>query len=147
MITLKYDIKIRANAQKVWNILWDTHTYSKWTQAFSETSRMQSDWKVGGETLFQDASGDGMIATIVELEQFKKVVFKHLGILRNGIADTTSIETQEWNGTFEQYVLDEQQGITTLYAEVETSAEYQEMMDRGFQQGFAVVKALAEQQH
>ncbi|NUF64399.1 SRPBCC domain-containing protein [Acinetobacter bereziniae] len=145
MITLKYDIKIHATAQKVWNILWDTHTYSQWTQSFCETSQMQSDWKIGGETLFQDANGDGMVATIVELEQFKKVVFKHLGILRNGIADTTSAETQEWNSTFEQYHLDEQDGITTLYAEVETAEEYQEMMDRGFQQGFAVVKSLAEQ--
>ncbi|MFT0694791.1 SRPBCC domain-containing protein [Acinetobacter bereziniae] len=145
MITLKYDIKIHATAQKVWNILWDTHTYSQWTQSFCETSQMQSDWKIGGETLFQDANGDGMVATIVELEQFKKVVFKHLGILRNGIADTTSAETQEWNGTFEQYHLDEQNGITTLHAEVETAEEYQEMMDRGFQQGFAVVKSLAEQ--
>jgi uncharacterized protein YndB with AHSA1/START domain len=145
MITLKYDIKIHATAQKVWNILWDTHTYSKWTQSFCETSQMQSDWKVGGETLFQDASGDGMVATIVELEQFKKVVFKHLGILKNGVPDTTSAEVREWNGTLEQYHLDEQGGITTLHAEIDTAEQYQDMMDRGFQQGFAVVKSLAEQ--
>lgn len=145
MITLKYDIKIHATAQRVWNVLWDTHTYSKWTQSFCETSQMQSDWKIGGETLFQDANGDGMIATITELEQFRKVVFKHLGILKNGMVDTTSTETQEWNGTFEQYHLDEHDGITTLHAEIETVEEYREMMDRGFQQGFAVVKSLAEQ--
>lgn len=145
MITLKYDIKIHATAQRVWNVLWDTHTYSKWTQSFCETSQMQSDWKIGGETLFEDANGDGMIATITELEQFKKVVFKHLGILKNGMVDTTSTETQEWNGTFEQYHLDEHDGITTLHAEIETVEEYREMMDRGFQQGFAVVKSLAEQ--
>lgn len=145
MITLKYDIKIHATAQRVWNVLWDTHTYSKWTQSICETSQMQSDWKIGGETLFEDANGDGMIATITELEQFKKVVFKHLGILKNGMVDTTSTETQEWNGTFEQYHLDEHDGITTLHAEIETVEEYREMMDRGFQQGFAVVKSLAEQ--
>lgn len=29
MMTLSYDIVIQANAQTVWNILWDTHTYSK----------------------------------------------------------------------------------------------------------------------
>ena len=144
MITLKYDILIQASAQKVWNILWDTHTYSQWTQAFSPTSRMQSDWKVGGETLFQDASGNGMVATIVELEQFKHVVFKHLGELKHGVPEKQIDNVQAWNGTLEKYILTEQNGQTLLTAEIEMDEQYQEFMDRAFQQGFAVVKALAE---
>jgi hypothetical protein len=147
MMTLSYDIVIQANAQTVWNILWDTHTYSKWTQPFSETSQMQSDWKIRGETLFQDASGNGMVATIVELEQFKKVVFKHLGVLKNGVLDSTSEDVQSWSGSLEKYFLNEQGETTTLSAEIETSEEYKDMMDRAFQQGFAIVKSLAEQDH
>lgn len=147
MMTLSYDIVIQANAQTVWNILWDTHTYSKWTLPFSETSQMQSDWKIGGETLFQDASGNGMVATIVELEQFKKVVFKHLGVLKNGVLDSTSEDVQSWSGSLEKYFLNEQGETTTLSAEIETSEEYKDMMDRAFQQGFAIVKSLAEQNH
>jgi hypothetical protein len=108
---------------------------------------MQSDWKIGGETLFQDASGNGMVATIVELEQFKKVVFKHLGVLKNGVLDSTSADVQSWSGSLEKYFLNEQGATTTLSAEIETSEEYKDMMDRAFQQGFAIVKSLAEQNH
>ncbi len=32
-----------------------------------------------------------------------------------------------------------------ISAEIETSEEYKDMMDRAFQQGFAIVKSLAEQ--
>ena len=145
MITLQYEISIDASAQKVWNVMWDTHTYSQWTRFFSPSSRMQSDWKIGGETLFQDASGDGMLATIVELEQFKKVIFQQQGILKQGVVDHLSDEAQQWCGGLEKYFLNEVDGVTHLSAQVETSEQYIEIMDRGFQQGFAVIKQLAEQ--
>ncbi|MEG0483019.1 MAG: SRPBCC domain-containing protein [Acinetobacter sp.] len=144
MITLQYEIDIHANAQKVWNVMWDTHTYSQWTHFFSPSSRMQSDWKIGGETLFQDASGNGMLATIVELEQFKHVIFQQQGILKNGVADRLSDEAQQCCGGLEKYFLNENDGVTHLYAEVETSEKYIDIMDHGFQLGFAVIKQLAE---
>lgn len=145
MVTLQYEIDIHANAQKVWNVMWDTHTYSQWTRFFSPSSRMQSDWKIGGETLFQDASGDGMLATITELEQFKKVIFQQQGILKNGVVDRSSEDAQQGCGGLEQYFLTENNGVTHLFAQVETSEQYKEIMDQGFQQGFAVIKQLAEE--
>lgn len=144
MLTLQYQVSIHAPIQKVWNILWDTHTYSMWTQFFSPSSSMQSDWKIGGETLFKDANGDGMVATIVALEQFKTVVFQHQGVLKNGVADCTSEEVQQWRGALEKYVLEEADGVTLIYAQVETLEPYQQVMDQGFRQGFAIVKKLAE---
>lgn len=145
MITLQYEIDIDANAQKVWNVMWDTHTYSQWTYFFSPSSRMQSDWKIGGETLFQDASGDGMLATITELEQFKKVVFQHQGMLKNGVVDRSSEDAQQCCGGLEQYFLSEHNGVTHLFAQVDTLEQYKTIMDQGFQQGFAVIKRLAEE--
>lgn len=145
MITLQYEIDIDANAQKVWNVMWDTHTYSQWTRFFSPSSRMKSDWKIGGETLFQDASGDGMLATITELEQFKKVVFQHQGMFRNGVVDRSSEDAQQCCGGLEQYFLSEHNGVTHLFAQVDTLEQYKTIMDQGFRQGFAVIKQLAEE--
>ena len=145
MITLQYEIDIDANAQKVWNVMWDTHTYSQWTRFFSPSSRMQSDWKIGGETLFQDASGDGMLATITELEQFKKVVFQHQGMLKNGVVDRSSEDAQQCCGGLEQYFFSEHNGVTHLFAQVDTFEQYKTIMDQGFRQGFAVIKQLAEE--
>ena len=106
---------------------------------------MQSDWKIGGETLFQDASGDGILATITELEQFKKVVFQHQGMLKNGVVDRSSEDAQQCCGGLEQYFLSEHNGVTHLFAQVDTFEQYKTIMDQGFRQGFAVIKQLAEE--
>ena len=60
----EYKTKINASPKKIWNILWDDETYRKWTSVFSEGSYMESDWKVGGRTLFLDGKGNGMVSTI-----------------------------------------------------------------------------------
>jgi hypothetical protein len=57
MQTLSYDIEIKASKQKVWEILWQKESYQAWTQFFSCSSTMQSDWKVGGKTYFYDERG------------------------------------------------------------------------------------------
>ena len=106
---------------------------------------MQSDWKIGGETLFQDASGDGILATITELEQFKKVVFQHQGMLKNGVVDRSSEDAQQCCGGLEQYFLSKHNGVTHLFAQVDTFEQYKTIMDQGFRQGFAVIKQLAEE--
>ena len=50
METFKYQTEIDAPAEKVWDILWNEDTYSKWTYFFSPDSQMVTDWKVDGKT-------------------------------------------------------------------------------------------------
>ncbi|WP_234111050.1 SRPBCC family protein [Chryseobacterium sp. R2A-55] len=145
METLDYSIIINAPIQKVWNLLWNQESYSQWTRFFDEGSTLKSDWQVGGKTYFLDKTGNGMVSTIMSLNEPNEVIFRHLGTFQNGVEDTKSREVMEWSGTEEKYFLRAIDETTTeLRAITHTMQEYKEYMDNGFNKGFAFLKNLAE---
>ena len=144
MEILNYEILINATPEKVWQVLWNAKSYMQWTQYFSPSSTMHSDWTINGRTVFLDASGAGMVSTISQLEKFKLVFFKHLGLIQDGIEDLDSDEVKKWKGVLEKYFLEDLNGKTRLRVELETAKDYLEMMDTAFKKGFEQVKQLAE---
>ncbi|MGC4232101.1 MAG: SRPBCC domain-containing protein [Niabella sp.] len=145
MKELKFSKEINAPIQKVWDILWNEDTYGKWTRFFTEGSRMESDWQVGGRTVFLDPDGNGMIATITELDVPRKVYFSHQGHIIKGVEDTTSDEVKAFAGALEKYDLEEKDGTTYLEMSVEVFEDFEQMMINGFTKGIAEVKKLAEE--
>jgi uncharacterized protein YndB with AHSA1/START domain len=145
MKKLKFSKEINAPVQKVWDILWTTDTYGKWTRFFTDGSRMESDWQVGGRTVFLDPDNNGMIATITELDVPRKVYFSHQGQIIKGVEDTTSDEVKAFAGAMEKYDLEEKDGITYLEMSVEVFEDFEQMMINGFTKGIAEVKRLAEE--
>lgn len=146
MKDLAYSIVIDAPLEKVWETLWNDASYRKWTSHFNPGSYMESDWKVGGKTLFLDAQRNGMISTIKVLEPPKLVVFSHYGVLNEGEEDTTSESVKAIAGAIEKYELQPDNGGTLLKATVQTEAAFEQMMNNGFNKGLQEVKTLAEQQ-
>lgn len=149
MKTLQFSIDIQAPAQKVWDLLWNPSTYSKWTSSFNPEDptggSIQSDWQVGGKTLFLDNAGNGMVSTIKSLHEPYDVVFEHRGNVENGQEDITSEKVKDWAGALEEYHLSESGGVTTLHASVQTEEEWVSMMTDGFNDGLETVKKLAEE--
>lgn len=145
METFKYQIEIDAPAEKVWDILWNEDTYSKWTHFFSPDSQIVTDWKVNGKTYFTDASKkNGMVSTIDKIEENKYLIFKHLGEMTDGVEDTESEKVKVWSGSKEAYYLEENNGKTTLKVEVDSDENYKEMFDNGFTKGLQIIKELSE---
>lgn len=142
---LRFSICIEASPEKIWNILWSPDTYTEWTKFFTEGSKIQSDWTVGGRTLFIDNKGDGLIATILVYLPHCSVIFQYQGLLQGGVEDLTSLEVQQWQGLLEQYSLQEVDGKTVLSVELETMEDYKYMMEQAFEQGLRRVRELAEQ--
>lgn len=142
---LNFSISIEASPEKIWNILWSPDTYTEWTKFFTEGSKIQSDWTVGGRTLFIDSNGDGLIATILVYLPHCSVIFQYQGLLQGGVEDLTSPEVQQWQGLLEQYSLAEVNGKTVLSVELETMEDYKYMMEQAFEQGLQRVRELAEQ--
>ena len=146
MATFNYEIIISAPIQKVWDLLWSPETYPEWTQFFMAGSQFKSDWLVDGTTYFLDARENGMISTIKSLNEPTEVIFSHLGMVKNGVVDTTTVNTLEWSGAEEKYFLREIDSNTTeLRAEVHSTRDMESMMDKGFNQGFEVLRKLAEE--
>lgn len=145
METLSYETIIDAPQQKVWDILWGPETYNEWTKFFNSSgSYMKSDWRVGGKTYFVDSNNEGMVSTIDSLDEPNQIVFKHLGMIKDGVEDTESMEIKQWSGAFEKYFLIDFDGKTKLHAEVQTEKDWEEHMNTGFTKGLEIVKTLAE---
>ncbi|WP_407481665.1 SRPBCC family protein [Elizabethkingia meningoseptica] len=144
METLSYNIEINAPQQKVWNILWNEDSYKEWTKFFSPDSTMQSDWKVNGRTLFVNSKGDGMVSTIDRLDEPHQIIFKHLGMIQNGVEDLHSKDVVEWSGAQEKYFLTDIGDKTKLHVEVQVDAEWKDHLNQGFIKGLNIVKELAE---
>ena len=145
METLNYEMYINAPIQDVWNLLWNEETYGQWTQFFAEGSQFKSDWKVGGKTYFTNKNGEGMVSTIVSLNEPTEVVFSHLGTYKNGVEDTQSRDVKQWSGTEEKYFLRAVDDTTTeLRAIVHADESMVDMMNTGFNKGFELLKKIAE---
>ena len=116
MKTLQFTKIINAPAQKVWEVLWNEDTYPRWTKAFNLKggSFVQSDWQVGGKTLFLDEKGNGMISTIKSKKEPYEIVFEHVGEIINGVENTFIEKIKNGSGFLEEYILKEKQTFTNL---------------------------------
>ena len=142
--SIVYSIEINASANKVWEALWQIDNYEKWTAFFNEGSTMKSDWKVGGQTLFLDANGDGMLSTIKSLHKPYEVVFLNLGYVAKGVSALFKDMMPEYSDAEEGYFLKEENNKTVLSTATQTMPEYMEMMQKAFVKGFEIVKQIAE---
>lgn len=144
MKTLQFETRIERPAKKVWEVLWGADTYNQWTKFFNPGSRIESDWQVGGRTVFLDDKGNGMISTIESINPPFEVIFKHLGMIQDGVEDLTSDKVKSWSGGLESYQLSEQNGITNLKVSAAMDEAYAEMMTEAFDKGLQTVKELSE---
>ena len=139
MKTITFTTEIHAPIEKVWEALWNEDAYTEWTKHFVPGSYYESDWQIGGKTLFLGPDGNGMFATITKLEKPYEVIFLHKGEIWDGVEKESFAQ-----GAFEKYLLIESNGSTTLTVSVDVDEQYEDHMDEGFSKGLDEVKRIAE---
>ena len=140
MKTLNFETKINAPAEKVWHALWDDKNYRAWTSVFAEGSYAESDWKEGSSIKFLGPSGDGMYSIIDTNIQNKQMTFRHLGSVKDG----KQIPEKDWENAVEEYILNEENGKTTLKVSLDTVEEYADMFNKTFPKALQKVKEISE---
>lgn len=141
----KFEIRINATPEQVWQVLWDDSTYRQWTSVFAEGSHAVSDWKKGSKVLFLDPQGRGMVSRIADLVENRFMSFEHLGEVNDGIEDTQSEKVKQWAGAFENYTLTQIEGATLLTTDIDLDGEFVPMFSEMFPRALAKIKELAEQ--
>ena len=140
----KFKIEINAPREKVWKTLWGNDSYPAWTSAFSEGSHVETDWKKGSKALFLDGKNEGMVSTIAENKPNEFMSIKHLGMVKNGVEDTTSEKTKEWAGSLENYSLKEVKGKTELTVDMDVTDEYKDYFKETWPKALDKLKELSE---
>ncbi len=70
--------------------------------------------------------------------------FEHLGELKDGVEDRSSERVKQWAGAKENYILKEENGVTSLSIEMDISDEYKNMFMEMWPRALEQVKVLSE---
>lgn len=141
----QYETLIDAPRERVWEKLWGDKTYIEWTSAFSEGSKVETNWEEGEKVLFLNAENEGMVARIDEKKPPEKMAFKHLGMIdKNGKEDFESEQVKAWSGAEEIYILKENDGKTQLIVKMDLDEGHEDYFDKAWPNAFEKLKTLAE---
>ena len=150
MQKLHFTITINSPVSHVWSTMLSDDTYRQWTEPFNPGSYYVGDWSQGSRILFlgpnPDGSGEGgMIARIAENRLHEFLSIEHLGIIQNGIEDTTSDEVKRWTPAFENYTFTALgDSVTQLDIDLDSNEEYAEMFSDMWPKALSKLKSLCE---
>jgi L-rhamnose mutarotase len=148
MNKLHFSIVINAPKDHVWHTMLDQDTYRQWTEVFSPGSHYVGDWNQGSKIQFlgpdQKGKMGGMVSIIKESKQYEFVSIEHVGLVNDGVEDTTSEAVKSWAGALENYTFSEKDGITEVSVEMDSNDEYEEMFRNTWPKALQRLKELAE---
>lgn len=149
MKKLHTSITISAPKEKVWHTMLDLETYKEWTAAFNPGSYYKGDWSTGSKIVFlgpdpETGSEGGMLSRIAENRPYEFVSVQHMGLIKDGIEDTTSEEAKKWAPAYENYTFIDKNGETEVLIDMEIEDSYFEMFIQMWADGLKKVKEIAE---
>ena len=148
MQKLNFSIIIDSPKEKVWNTMLDDKTYRSWTDVFASGSHYVGSWNKGSKILFlapnEKRKMSGMVSRIKENRQYDYISIEHLGVVENGIEDTTSDAVKIWAGSLENYTFKSAGGKTELLVDVDINDEYKEMFQNMWPKALQKLKEQAE---
>ena len=127
----------------------DDKPYREWTAAFNPGSYYKGDWSKGSKILFlgpdpKTGEEGGMVSRIAENKPYEFISIEHLGIVKNGVEDTTSEEARKWAPAFENYTFKEKGGATEVLVEIDIEDENKKMFEEMWPKALQKLKEIAE---
>jgi hypothetical protein len=145
MEKINFSATINAPREKVWKTLWEEDNYRNWTAVFAEGSTVETEnWKEGSKVLFLDGKGSGMVSKVAANKPNEYMSFEHLGIVQDGVEDTSSEKVKDWAGAHENYTLKGTNGKTELIVDMDINDEYKDYFLKTWPQAMKKIKELAE---
>ena len=149
MQKIHFSIHIHAPREKVWNIMLGETTYPQWASAFNPGSYFKGSWEEGSKILFlgPNPTGDGeggMVSRIKENRLHEFVSIEHIGMIANGVEDTTSEEVKKWTPSHENYTFVDKDGGTEVSMDMDILDEYKAMFEEMWPKALQLLKELAE---
>lgn len=145
MKTLTFETTIRAPRARVWSTMLGPEGYQAWTTAFCEGSHYAGSWDEGAKIQFLAPSGDGMTAVIAQNKPHEFVSIRHLGVIEQGVEDTTSEKVRAWAPAYENYRFTDVPDGCLVTVSLDTAAEWEQYMLDTFPKALALLKKLCEQ--
>ena len=149
MQKLHFSILINASKEKVWHTMLDDKPYREWTAAFNPGSYYKGDWNKGSKILFlgpnpETGEEGGMVSRIAENKPYEFISIEHLGIVQNGVEDTTSDEARKWAPAYENYSFKVKGGATEVLVSLDIDEKEKELFNEMWLEALQKLKEIAE---
>lgn len=144
MKTLTFEITINMPRALAWTHMLGAEGYKVWTAPFCEGSHFVGAWDKGANIRFLAPSGDGMLAVIAENTPDEYVSIRHIGMIENGVEDTTSDKVRAWTPAYENYRFEDAPGGCRVTVTLDTVPEFEQYMLDTYPQALARLKELCE---
>jgi len=149
MEKLHESIVIEAPVARVWDVMLADSTFREWTAAFNPGSHYVGSWEQGSKILFlgppEENGAAGMVSRIAQNRPHEYISIEHLGIVSNGVEDTTSPEATKWAPAYENYTFEAQGDRSTkLSIDMDVGAEHLQGFQRMWADALQRLKAIAE---
>jgi len=151
MEKLKFTVSIKASANKVFDVMLgisNKSTYEQWTALFNPTSTYEGSWEKGSKILFvgTDDKGEkgGLVSEISEYIPNQFVSIRHYGLVKANEEITQGPDVEKWANGNENYSFVENNGITTVTVELDTTEEFLDHMRQTYPKALDKLKEICE---
>ena len=151
MKKLQYKVSINAPVTQIYDsMLGITHksSYGEWTALFNATSTYEGSWDKGSKILFigVDEKGEkgGMVSRIAENIPNQFVSIQHYGLVKGDKEITEGPEVEKWANGFENYTFEENNGVTTVTVDLDTTEDFINYMNEIYPKALDKLKEMCE---
>ena len=151
MKKLQYKVSINAPVTQIYDsMLGITHksSYGEWTALFNATSTYEGSWDKGSKILFigVDEKGEkgGMVSRIAENIPNQFVSIQHYGLVKGDKEITEGPEVEKWANGFENYTFEENNGVTTVTVDLDTTEDFLDYMNETYPKALDKLKEMCE---
>jgi hypothetical protein len=151
MKKLQFNISIHAPVSAVYNVMLgisSKSTYEQWTAMFNPTSTYEGNWEKGSKMLFigVDEKGEkgGIVSKIAENIPHQFVSIQHYGLVNAGKEITEGADVEKWANGFENYLFEENNGVTMVKVEIDATEEFIDFMNETYPKALIKLKELCE---
>lgn len=140
---------INAPREKVWDTMLGIETYKVWTEVFNTGSYFKGDWNEGSKMVFlgpdpKTGKEGGMLGRIAKNVPHEFVSIEYLGLVNDGVEDTTSDEVKKWTPAFENYTFADSDGGTELTVDIDVNDEYKSMFEEMWPKSLEKLTEISE---
>lgn len=148
METLHFTTDINAPQETVWNTMLGDDTSRAWLEVFAPDSHFVGDWSEGSKLLFlspaETGEMEGMVCRIRESRPHEFISIEYIGVIEDGVEDTSSAEAKKWAGAGETYTFADLGSKTKVEVEMMSTEEDKEWFQTTWPKALDKLKELAE---
>ena len=151
MEKLQFKVSINASTNKVYDSMLgisNKSTYEQWTALFNPTSTYEGSWTKGSKILFvgTDDKGEkgGMVSEIFDNIPNKFISIRHYGLVKSDVEITEGPEVEKWANGFENYTFGENNGITMVTVDLDTTEDFLGYMNETYPKALDKLKEICE---